>query len=424
MSDNVAKMLAIGQADLEVVNDFITDAGSPIIRDFLAVVEKHGGVEEIEKKAAEAGKLETRLAKLEELNSPYLKDVMWLKEQVESGVFVSVADYRRKVLGEKADSTTFADDYAVTLEISAMQFFPWVIVQAKRAIDNGELMPGRFIRVRAMKEQVQDNADLVATGAVMNILGSSYVEALDTKGTDGSNIHLGGPETITGYFGGVGQPNTHAIDWLDEYLHYYTSYGVRQVLNVNAGTILLGYFLRKIGVNNEFKISVYMGNDNPYAVLWTLMTARLFADAQGGTSLIGFNFANSVDNETILAADEIRSRLGLEDIVRFEHHILETYKSIVIQPYDRRDELLEIADKVKNVSAKHEGGEIEIEKKREHPTDILEYFIPKEDILKQEGLMEALQINYFDKHEAVNITARKLTERGCSFVAARNAHKW
>lgn len=417
-------MLAIGQADLEVVNDFITDAGSPIIRDFLAVVEKHGGVEEIEKKAAEAGKLETRLAKLEELNSPYLKDVMWLKEQVESGVFVSVADYRRKVLGEKADSTTFADDYAVTLEISAMQFFPWVIVQAKRAIDNGELMPGRFIRVRAMKEQVQDNADLVATGAVMNILGSSYVEALDTKGTDGSNIHLGGPETITGYFGGVGQPNTHAIDWLDEYLHYYTSYGVRQVLNVNAGTILLGYFLRKIGVNNEFKISVYMGNDNPYAVLWTLMTARLFADAQGGTSLIGFNFANSVDNETILAADEIRSRLGLEDIVRFEHHILETYKSIVIQPYDRRDELLEIADKVKNVSAKHEGGEIEIEKKREHPTDILEYFIPKEDILKQEGLMEALQINYFDKHEAVNITARKLTERGCSFVAARNAHKW
>lgn len=423
MTDSVAKMLAISQADLEVVNNLITDAGSPIIKDFLAVVDKYGGVEEIEKKAAEACKLEARLAKLEELKSPYLKDVLWLKEQVEAGAFVSVADYRRGLLGEKADSTSFADDFAVTLEISAMQYFPWVIAQAKQAIEKGELMPGRFIRVRAMKEQVQDNADLVATGAVMNILGSSYVETLDTKGTDGSNIHLGGPETITGYFGGVGQPNTHAIDWLDEYLHYYTSYGVRQVLNVNAGTILLGYFLRKIGVKNEFKISVYMGNDNPYGVLWTLMTARLFADSQGETSLIGFNFANSVDNDTILAAAEIRSRLGLEDVVRFEHHILETYKSIVVQPYDRRDELLEIADKVKNVSAKHEGGEIELEKASEHPSDILEYFIPKEEILKQEGFMDMLQTNYLSKHEAINITARKLTEKGCSFIAARNAHK-
>jgi hypothetical protein len=257
----------------------------------------------------------------------------------------------------------------------------------------------------------------------MDILGASYVETLDTKGTDGSNIHLGGPETITGYFGGVGQPNEHAVQWLDEYLNYYTKHGVKQVLNVNAGTILLGYFMRKIGIGNEFKISVYMGNDNPYATLWTLMAARLFADSEGGTSLIGFNFANSVNNETILAADEIRRAMGLEDIVRFEHHITETQKSIVVQPYNRRDELLEIADKVKNISAKHEGGEIDREATREHPTDILDYFIPKEEILKQEGLMEQLQTNYLDKHEAVNITAQRLTEKGCSFIAARNAHK-
>jgi len=35
------------------------------------------------------------------------------------------------------------------------------------------------------------------------------VETLDTKGTDGANVHLGGPDTITGYFGGVGQPNDY-----------------------------------------------------------------------------------------------------------------------------------------------------------------------------------------------------------------------
>ena len=69
-------------------------------------------------------------------------------------------------------------------------------------------MPGRFIRVRKMKEQEADG-DLPAIAAAMQIMGASYVETLDTKGTDGSNVHLGGPATITGYFGGVGQPNDH-----------------------------------------------------------------------------------------------------------------------------------------------------------------------------------------------------------------------
>ena len=420
---DLASMLAIAERDLKIVNDYMTSAESSVVKDFLAIIDKHGGVEEIEKQAAEAAKLDVQLKKLSDMNSPYLKDIEWLQEQVNAGAFVTVADYRRGVLGDKTDSTTFADEYAVTLEISAAQYFPWIIAQARQSIEKGELMPGRFIRVRAMKEQEQDNGDTVAFSAAMNILGSSYVETLDTKGTDGSNIHLGGPETITGYFGGVGQPNEHPLQWLDEYLYYYTNYGVRQVLNINPGTVLLGYFLRKIGVKNEFKISVYMGNDNPYAVLWTLIGARLFADADGGTSLIGFNFANSVDNGTILVADEIRKAMGLEDVVRFEHHITETQKSIVIQPYNRRDELLEIADKVKNISAKHEGGEIEREATREHPTDILDYFLPKEEILKQEGFMDALQTNYLDKHEAVNITARRLTEKGCSFIAAKNAHK-
>jgi hypothetical protein len=85
----------------------------------------------------------------------------------------------------------------------------------------------------------------------MKIFGSSYVETLDTKGTDGSNVHLGGPETIAGYFGGVGQPNEYALKWLDEYLYYYTNYGVRQVLNINPGTVLVGYMLHRMGADEE-----------------------------------------------------------------------------------------------------------------------------------------------------------------------------
>ena len=315
---------------------------------------------------------------------------------------------------------TFNEDFAVTLEISACQYFPFFMEQARQAVENEELMPGRFIRVRCMKEQEEDD-DLLAMTAAMQIIGASWCETLDTKGTDGSNIHLGGPDTITGYFGGVGQPNDYPLKWVDEFLYYYTTYGVKQVLNINPGTILLGYLLHKLGIDIEFKISVYMGNDNPYAVFWTLMAARLFSREDGSTSLIGFNFSNSVNNTTIELSSKIRTSLGLEDYVRFEHHILETWKSIVVQPYDRREELLDIAAKVKNISAKHEGGEIEVDSKREHPSDILEYFLPKKDI-EEKGLMSHLTRNYLDKHEAINNTARALTEKGLTFIAATNLH--
>jgi len=332
-----------------------------------------------------------------------------------------MTDYRKKLLGKAADSMVFNEKNAVTLEISALEFFPWLISEAKQAIANRELMPGRYIRVRCMKEQVEDNGDTLAVAAAVQILGASYVETMDTKGTDGSNIHLGGPETITGYFGGVGQPNDYPLKWIDEYLHYYTTYGIRQVLNINAGTIFLAYMLHKLGIDNEFKISVYMGNDNPYAALWTLMAAKLLSREDGTTSLIGFNFSNSVDNNTIIASDKIREAMGFRDVVRFEHHITETYKSIVRQPYNRREELVEVAKEVPNISAKHEGADPEIDSKREHPSDILEYFLPKEEILKQ-GIMEALEKNYLDKHNALNKTADELTKAGIGVIAAANIH--
>ena len=310
----------------------------------------------------------------------------------------------------------------MTLEVSALQYFPWLIAESRQAIANKELMPARYIRVRNMKEQSQDNGDIMATAAAVQVVGATYVETLDTKGTDGSNVHLGGPETITGYFGGIGQPNDYPYKWIDEYLHYYTTYGVRQVLNINAGTILAAYLLHKLGVDNEFKISVFMGNDNPLAILWTLMAARLLAREDGSTSLIGFNLSNSADNWTIRQAAEIRRALGLEKVVRFEHHITETYKSIVRQPYNRRDELVEVAPEVANIAAKHEGGDPEIDGAREHPSDIMDYFMPKDEIVFQ-GLMNAMEQNYLDKHDALNRTADALVKSGVDVVCAWHLHK-
>ncbi len=422
MTDDLRRKLQISQERLAEVNALLLDPDSKVINSVLDVVAKHGTVAEINRKAREARDLSGLMGRLKEMSSPYLQDLEWLIEQRDRGAFISVADYRRKVLGDKADQMRFEDDLAVTLEISALQYFPFLISEAKQAIANGELMPGRYIRVRKMKEQEADNGDILAVAAAMQIVGASYVETLDTKGTDGSNVHLGGPETITGYFGGIGQPNDYALKWLDEFLYYYTTYGIREVLNINPGTVLLGYLLHKLGVDIQFKISVFMGNDNPYAALWTLIGARLFARDDGSTSLIGFNWGNSVNNETIEITAEVRRSLGLEDVVRFEHHITETWKSIVRQPYDRTDELVELAGVVANISAKHEGGKPEIDSTREHPSDILDYFRDKSEVVGA-GDMPHLERNYLDKHEALNRTAWALTENGLSFVAARKLHR-
>jgi hypothetical protein len=404
---------------LEAINEFLRQKPNPVLDPLLEAVQKHGGVDRINRQARENGSLPSLLGRLRKKNSAYADQLDWLTEQRDGERFVSMSDYAANIRSKTA--RPLDSSYQVTLEISALQYFPWLIAEARRAVDNQELMPGRFIRVRAMKEQEADG-DLLAVTAAMKILGASWVESLDTKGTDGSNVHLGGPDTITGYFGGVGQPNRYPYQWVDEYLYYYTNYGVKQVLNINGGTVLAGYLLYKLGVDIEFKISVFMGNDNPLNVLWTLLTAKLFAREDGTTPLIGFNLSNAVDSRTLELTGDIRRELGFEQNVRIEHHILESYRHIVRQPYDRLEELLDVAKTVKNISAKHEGGVLETEKSREHPSDILEYFLSKEEIEKQ-GLMPALELNYLDKHAAVQRTATALLKEGIPVLAAPLLHQ-
>lgn len=412
------KTLQINADDLGIVNRLLSDPDNVQMKELKDLINEFGGAEAVNKKAREARNPERLMQRLKDMKSPYAADLEWLIKQRDNRAFVSMEEYCGTAAGDKP--VDFSK--AVTLEISAMQFFPWLIAQARQAIEKKQLMPGRIIRVRNMTEQAQDNGDLPATVLAMQIIGATWVESLDTRGTDGSNIHLaGGPETLSGFFGGIGQPNDYPLKWAREYLHYATEYGIKQVLNVNSGTILLGYMMHRLGVDIEFKISVFVGNDNPYFIMWTLMTARLFAREDGSTPLVGFNLSNSVNNKTIEQANVIRKQLGLENQVRFEHHITETYKSIVLQPYNRRNELVELAETVPNISAKHEGGEPEIEKTREHPSDIFDYFIPKADLMA-DNRMELLQKNYLDKQDSVNLTAQALIRSGTGVIAAQNLH--
>lgn len=414
-------LLNINPNLLESVNGVLLDPNARVMKNFLEIVNKYGTPEAINRKHREARRLENLLKIVQERNPDAHKDLHWLIEQRDRGAFISVADYRQKVLGEAANHMTFKDDHAVTLEVSALQYFPWVRVMAEQAIANRTLMPGRYIAVRKMKESEADG-DLPAIVAALDIIGASFVETLDTKGTDGSNPHLGGPATITGYFGGIGQPNDHALMWLDEFLYYYTTYGVQHVLNFNAGTILLGFMLYKLGVDIQFKISVFFGADNPYNALWIMMMAKLFSREDGTSPLIGFNWSNSINNETMELSADFRKALGFEQVVRFEHHITEPQKNIVLQPYNRRAELVDVASRVPNIAAKHEGGDPEVDVTRPHLSDVLDYFREKQEVLAS-GDWDHLLQNYLDKVDACNRTAWALTEKGLSFVAARKLHR-
>ncbi|HPP63970.1 MAG TPA: hypothetical protein PKV01_12110 [Anaerolineales bacterium] len=75
-----------------------------------------------------------------------------------------------------------------------------------------------------------------------------------------------------------------------------------------------------------------------------------------------------------------------------------------------------------NIAAKHEGGDEDVEQILAHPSDILDYFRAKDEVIAS-GDWDHLQRNFMEKVAACNRTARDLTANGLSFVAAKNLHK-
>ena len=116
MTLDIRDKLVIDDIRLEEINNSIKDPNNKLINDLLEVVEKYGGPEEINRKAREARKLENLMNRLKEKNSQYTKDLEWLIEQKENGAFISVDEYRRKILGDKADNMDF-NEITISKEI-------------------------------------------------------------------------------------------------------------------------------------------------------------------------------------------------------------------------------------------------------------------------------------------------------------------
>jgi DNA-binding phage protein len=144
--EDIRKKLAISQENLQSVQNFFMDENNPFITDLIQVIEKYGGVEEINKKYTESRKLEHIYKELEKVKPEYIDDLEWLIKQRDNDAFISESEYRRKILGNAVDQMEFDDSFAVTLELSACQYFPFLIKGAKEMIKKKDLSNERTRR--------------------------------------------------------------------------------------------------------------------------------------------------------------------------------------------------------------------------------------------------------------------------------------
>ena len=91
---NLQELLKISAQRLDEINALLVDPKNETVTGLLKVVERYGGPQEINRKAAEAVTLENLMARLEKAKSPYVKDLTWLMEQRDKKAFISMADYR------------------------------------------------------------------------------------------------------------------------------------------------------------------------------------------------------------------------------------------------------------------------------------------------------------------------------------------
>ena len=62
--------LRISEENLNEINDFILREDNPLVNGLLGIVEKYGDIDEINRKAEEARKLENLMERLRRKNSP------------------------------------------------------------------------------------------------------------------------------------------------------------------------------------------------------------------------------------------------------------------------------------------------------------------------------------------------------------------
>ena len=110
MKQDLRSRLKISYDQIDMINEILLDPDMQVVEDFLGLVAEYGTPEEINAQAAAAHQLPILREKVAAAKPEYLDDLDWLTEQRDKGAFITVADYRRRVLGERADEIVFQDD--------------------------------------------------------------------------------------------------------------------------------------------------------------------------------------------------------------------------------------------------------------------------------------------------------------------------
>lgn len=98
---DLKEKLRIDEENLNEINRFLLQKDNPLVDGVLQIVEGYGGVEEINRKAREARRIENLLGRLEKKRSPFVKDLQWLMKRRDEEAFIGISEYRRKILGKK-----------------------------------------------------------------------------------------------------------------------------------------------------------------------------------------------------------------------------------------------------------------------------------------------------------------------------------
>ena len=105
MDESLREMLKIPYSRLDDINAVLLNSDTQVVNDFLGVVARYGTPEEINQKAQEARQLPNLIQTSNSSQKPeYLESLRWLEEMRDQKAFISVPEYRRKVLGERAGS--------------------------------------------------------------------------------------------------------------------------------------------------------------------------------------------------------------------------------------------------------------------------------------------------------------------------------
>ena len=118
--NDLRKKLEISKDTLKIVNDFLLNENNPLINDLFTVVDKYGGVDEINKTAREARNIDNLIEKTRMINPNYVGDLKWLMKAQDNHSFISVTDYRKKILGEQAHEIEFNGNKYVIIPQSAI----------------------------------------------------------------------------------------------------------------------------------------------------------------------------------------------------------------------------------------------------------------------------------------------------------------